>query len=59
MLPEPPNETLTETAIARDADLVIFDQRSRLLGWPHLPSGLLADLLTTAPCPVLAIPYTK
>ena len=59
VLPEPPNETLTETAIARDADLVIFDQRSGLLGWPHLRSGLLADLLTTAPCPVLAIPYTK
>lgn len=59
VLPEPPNETLTETAIARNADLVIFDQRSKLLGWPHLRSGLLADLLTTAPCPVLAIPYAK
>ena len=59
MLPEPPRETLTEIAIARNADLVIFDQRSGLLGWPHLRSGLLADLLTTAPCPVLAIPYTK
>jgi nucleotide-binding universal stress UspA family protein len=59
MLPEPPRETLTEIAIARNADLVIFDQRSGLLGWPHLRSGLLADLLTTAPCPVLAIPCTK
>jgi nucleotide-binding universal stress UspA family protein len=59
VLPEPPQETLMETAIARNADLVIFDQRSRLLGWPHLRSGLLADLLTTAPCPVLAIPHTK
>jgi nucleotide-binding universal stress UspA family protein len=59
VLPEPPKEPLTETAIARNADLVIFDQRSRLLGWPHLRSGLLADLLTTSPCPVLAIPYTK
>lgn len=58
VLCEPAKETLTEIAIARDADLVIFDQRSGLLGWPHLPSGLLADLLTTAPCPVLAIPYT-
>ena len=59
MLPEPPRETLTEIAIARNADLVIFDQRSGLLGWPHLRSGLLPDLLTTAPCAVLAIPYTK
>lgn len=59
VLSERPKETLTETAIARNADLVIFDQRSRLLGWPHLRSGLLADLLTTAPCPVLAIPYAK
>jgi nucleotide-binding universal stress UspA family protein len=59
VLPEPTNETLTETAIARNADLIIFDQRSSLLGWPHLRSGLLADLLTTAPCPVLAIPYTQ
>ena len=59
VLPGPPGECLTEVAIARDADLVIFDQRSSLLGWPHLKSGLLADILTTAPCPVLAIPYKK
>ena len=59
VLPGPPGECLTEIAIARDADLVIFDQRSSLLGWPHLKSGLLADILTTAPCPVLAIPYKK
>jgi nucleotide-binding universal stress UspA family protein len=59
VLPEPAAECLTEVAIARDADLVIFDQRSELLGWPHLKSGLLADVLTIAPCPVLAIPYKK
>jgi nucleotide-binding universal stress UspA family protein len=59
VLPEPPGECLTEVATARDADLLIFDQRSRLLGWPHLKSGLLADVLTTAPCPVLAMPYKK
>jgi nucleotide-binding universal stress UspA family protein len=55
VLSEPPAQTLTQLAIARDTDLIIFDQRNSFLS-PHLRSGLLTDVLATSPCPVLAVP---
>lgn len=55
VLSEPPDENLVELAIARNADLIIFDQRRGLIT-PHLHGGILADIVATAPCPVLAIP---
>lgn len=58
VLSEPPTESLAELAVAREADLVVFDQRGRFLN-PHLGSCVLTDVLATAPCPVLAIPFVK
>lgn len=55
VLSEPPVESLVELAIAREADLIIFDQRGSFLS-PHLHRGLLSDVLATAPCPVLTLP---
>lgn len=57
-LSEPLSESLIELAIARDADLIVFDQRSTFLS-PHLSASPLSDVLATAPCPVLAIPHAK
>jgi hypothetical protein len=56
VLPQPADESLLDLAIARNADLLIFDQRSRLLGVPRWSDGFLPRLLALAPCPVLAIP---
>jgi nucleotide-binding universal stress UspA family protein len=58
VLSEPPAQTLTELAMARAADLIIFDQRGSFLS-PHLRGGMLTDVLATAPCPVLAVPDMK
>jgi nucleotide-binding universal stress UspA family protein len=58
VLSHPPSESLVELAIARDSDLIVFDQRGKFLT-PHLGGCLLTDVLATAPCPVLAIPYVK
>lgn len=56
VLSEPADESLVDLAIARNADLLIFDQRSRLLELPRLAGGFLPRLLAFAPCPVLAMP---
>jgi nucleotide-binding universal stress UspA family protein len=56
VLPEPADESLIDLTIARNADLLIFDRRSRLLGVPRWNGGLLPRLLALAPCPVLAMP---
>lgn len=56
VLPEPADESLLDLAIARNADLLIFDQRSRLLGVPRWSGGFLPRLLAQAPCPVLVMP---
>src|SRR5262249_52958744 len=56
VLPQPADESLLDLAIARNADLLIFDQRSRLLGMPRWSGGLLPKLRALAPCPVLAMP---
>lgn len=58
VLSEPPSESLVELAIARDADLIVFDQRGRFLN-AHLGGCRLTDVVATAPCPVLAIPCHK
>jgi nucleotide-binding universal stress UspA family protein len=56
VLPEPAEESLVDLAIARNADLLIFDQRSRLLGLTRWSGGFLPRLLALAPCPVLVMP---
>jgi nucleotide-binding universal stress UspA family protein len=56
VLSEPPSESLVELAIARDADLLIYDQRGKFLS-PHLHGGALTDVLEMASCPVLATPF--
>jgi nucleotide-binding universal stress UspA family protein len=58
VLSEPPAESLAELAAAREADLIVFDQRGRFLN-PHLGGCQLTDVLAVAPCPVLAIPFVK
>jgi nucleotide-binding universal stress UspA family protein len=58
VLSEPPSESLAELAVAREADLIVFDQRGRFLN-PHLGGCQLTDVLAMAPCPVLAIPFVK
>ena len=58
VLSQPSAQTLTELAIARGADLIIFDLRGGFLS-PHVHSGLLTEVLATAPCPVLAMPGLK
>jgi nucleotide-binding universal stress UspA family protein len=56
VLPEPAGESLVDLAIARNADLLIFDQRSRLLGLTRWSGGFLPRLFALAPCPVLVMP---
>jgi nucleotide-binding universal stress UspA family protein len=58
VLSEPPSDALVELAIARDADLIVFDHHGKFLN-SHLGGCLLTDVLATAPCPILAIPNVE
>ena len=56
-LEEPESESLVQTAVARQVDLLILGIRHKFIEWPTLRAGgIMPRLLAEAPCPLLAVP---